>query len=84
MIRILNNRSSPAYKNTFINNLAPYIYANRRRGAPKQDWAKYTLKESWEKIRWDTNISHLEYTNNNPQMEETIREWARNQDTSLD
>ena len=43
------------YKVTYQQELTEWIYANRRRGAPKHTWVKTATEHLWEEIRCKDN-----------------------------
>ncbi len=51
MLDIINNPLGMQYKVTYQQELKEWIYANRRRGAPKHTWARKATEHLWEEIR---------------------------------
>ena len=78
MAKILNNPTDPAHKITFQRGIETWIYAGRRRGRPKEEWAKDTLQQIWELIKAEDDTRALwNYDETDTDIEELIKKWAR-------
>ncbi len=55
LIDIITNPLGMQYKVTYQQELKEWIYANRRRGAPKHTWVRKATEHLWEEIRCKEN-----------------------------
>ncbi len=55
MIDIITNPEGMHYKVRYQQELTEWIYANRRRGAPKHTWVRTATEHLWEEIRAKDN-----------------------------
>ncbi len=60
--RLLDRITNPEgmqYKVTYQRELEEWIYANRRRGAPKHTWVRKAMEHLWEEIRCKTLVAYV-------------------------
>ncbi len=66
------------YKVTYQQELREWIYANRRRGAPKHTWARKAMEHLWEEIRCKESAwRHIALDLGRGDIKEKIKHYAR-------
>ena len=66
------------YKVTYQQELREWIYANRRRGAPKHTWVRVATEHLWEEIRCKENTwRHIPLNLGRGDIREKIKSFAR-------
>ena len=84
LIETIYNPLGIHYKVPFQRELRDWIYANRRRGAPKHTWARKALENLWEEVRnreatWRTTALNLHRN----EIREKIKEYAKEEQEKL-
>ncbi len=66
------------YKVTYQQELKEWIYANRRRGAPKHTWVRVATEHLWEEIRCKEYVwRHIPLNLDRGDIREQIKSFAR-------